>query len=118
MKLFNTSGFFRFAWIIPGAILVLILAALFLGRLSRLPKNIRRGFILSALLYLGGVLLLGGLGGWRVSSVGFHDPVYDVIVTAEESLEMLGMITFTYFALKHLLAISEGNRLEMTLVDD
>ena len=113
---FSTSGFFHNAWIIPGAILVLVIGILFLGWLLRLPKRIRLGFIISAILFISGVILLEGLGGWRDSSVG-HDLVYDLIVTAEESLEMLGVITFSYFALKYLLAESDGNQVELRLVD-
>ena len=113
---FSTSGFFHNAWIIPGAILVVILAIFFLGWLRRLPRRIALGFTMSAVLYLTGVIFLEGLEGWWVSNIG-RDLAYDLIVTVEESLEMLGVITFSYFALKYLLAESDGNQVELRLVD-
>ena len=113
---FSTSGFFHNAWIIPGAILVVILAIFFLGWLRRLPRRIALGFTISAVLYLTGVIFLEGLEGWWVSNIG-RDLAYDLIVTVEESLEMLGVITFSYFALKYLLAESDGNQVELKLVD-
>lgn len=113
---FSTSGFFHNAWIIPGAILVVILAIFFLGWLRRLPRRIALGFTISAVLYLTGVIFLEGLEGWWVSNIG-RDLAYDLIVTVEESLEMLGVITFSYFALKYLLAESDGNQVELRLVD-
>ena len=114
---FSISGFFHFTWIIPGAIFVLIVGILFLGWLRRLPKQTRVGFVLSALLFLSGALLLEGFGGWRSSIFGGDELIYNLIATAEESLEMLGTIAFTYIAVKFLLSISDNNELEVRIVD-
>ena len=114
----STSGFFHFAWIIPGGIFVLILGIVFLGWLLRLPSQTRRGLILSALIYLSWVLFLEGLEGIRAGQFGQDDLVYILIATVEESLEMIGFIVFTYFAVKFLLAASRNNRVAITIVDD
>ena len=114
---FSTTGFFHFAWIIPAGILVMGLGFVLLGWMLRLPKQTRTGFGLSALLFLTGVFLLEGLEGMRASIVGQDDLLYNLIATAEESLEMLGLIAFTYFAAKFLLAESDDNRVEVRIVD-
>ncbi len=116
-SIFHTSGFFFYAWVIPGGILVLVLGILFLGWLLRLPPKIRLGLGLSALLYVTGVLLLEAVGGWWASNIGGEDLVHSLIATTEESLEMLGLIAFTYFAAKFLLAETDGNRVEVRLID-
>ena len=97
--------------------MVLVLGILFMGWLLRLPPKIRLGLGLSALLYVTGVLLLEAVGGWWASSIGGEDLVHNLIATAEESFEMLGLIAFAYFAAKFLLAAADGNRIEVRLVD-
>ncbi len=114
----STSGFFHFAWIIPGGIFVLVLGILFLGWLRRLPVETRRGLILSAFIYLSGVLFLEGLEGIRASQYGQGDLIYIMIATVEESLEMIGFIVFTFFAAKFLLAASENNQVEIRILDE
>lgn len=102
-NLLDLSGFFHFAWIIPGAVFVLILAALGANWLRSLPDRIRWGFMVAAVMYLSGVLLLEAVGGWYYGDdPGRFDTVYWLITTAEESLEMLGLIVFAYYAALHL----------------
>ncbi len=103
-NLLEVSGFFHFAWIIPGALFVLILSALGANWLRSLPNRTRWGFMVAAVMYLSGVLLLEAVGGWYYGGVpGRDDTVYWLIATAEESLEMLGLIVFGYYAALHLL---------------
>jgi len=99
----GVSGFLYFAWIIPGSLFVLILAALGIGWIRTLPARTRRGFLIAAGTYLSGVLLLESLGGWYFSDNPARlDSVYWLISTVEESLEMLGLIVFGYFAAVNL----------------
>lgn len=99
----GVSGFLHFAWIIPGVLFVLILAVLGANWLRNLPDRTRRGFMVSAVMYLSGVLLLEAVGGWYYGDdPARFDTVYWLITTAEESLEMLGLIVFAYYAALHL----------------
>lgn len=99
----GVSGLLHFAWIIPGALFVLILAALGANWLRSLPDRTRRGFMVAAVMYLSGVLLLEAVGGWYYASdPARFDTVYWLITTVEESLEMLGLIVFGYYAALHL----------------
>jgi len=99
----GVSGFLYFAWIIPGSFLVLVLAALGAGWLRTLPAPTRRGFLIAAGVYLSGVLAMESVGGWYLSQDPTRlDTVYWAITTTEESLEMLGLIVFGYYAALHL----------------
>jgi hypothetical protein len=99
----GVSGLFYFAWIVPGALFVLVLAALGANWLRSLPDRTRWGFMVAAVMYLSGVLLLEAVGGWYYGEdPARFDTVYWLITTVEESLEMLGLIVFGYYAALHL----------------
>lgn len=103
----STSGFFYFAWIIPYFVIVVVLFLILIRWLIGLPKELRAGMLVSAFMYLSGVFLMEGIGGWYYSGGGGPertDAVYYSITTVEESLEMLGLIVFIYFVSKYLAA--------------
>ena len=102
----SASGFFIYAWIIPYGILVLILGIVLLRWLRQLPKLTRRGFIVSALTYITGALIFEGIAGLYLNIGENTDFAYRLLTTIEESLEMLGLLVFTYYAVKYLLAES------------
>lgn len=96
-------GAFTFAWVIPGAILVLIIGLFFLKFLIKLPKRTRRLTLLSAGLYLAGALALEMVGGNFVKQYGSIDYFsYNVIVTIEESFEFAGLVLFVYTLLDYI----------------
>lgn len=89
------STFLTFAWILPYGLLVLLLAAGLLGWLLRLPARSRRWLLLSAALYLTGALVLEAVGGWWIGGdLARRDLGYDLWVSAEEFLEMAGLLVF------------------------
>ena len=103
-NILSTDGFFHFAWIIPYAVFVLILAAIFFKWLFNLPRPTRNGLILSAIIYLTGVFILEGISGYFYETGAEHQGlIYDLIITVEESLEMLGLITFLYVVIYYLI---------------
>ena len=89
--LFHASGFLYFAWVIPYAILLGLLAITMAPLMFKLPRPFLFRYVLAGGLYVGGAVGFELLGGRYVESNG-HDFAYSLLTTAEESLEMLGLI--------------------------
>ena len=95
-------GIFRFAWVIPGIVLVAALIPYFWKFVWGLPSHTRRNFILSATLYLGGAIGVELLGGYLFATQGSTDSFfYSMVATVEESLEMAGVILFIHGLMIH-----------------
>ncbi|MGB2924321.1 MAG: hypothetical protein WBB82_03390 [Limnothrix sp.] len=103
-NLFNVEkvGIFKFAWVIPGIILVGFLLIYFWDFVHALPQRTKRLFILSASIYLSGAIGTELIGGAFFESYGPQNLVYSMIVTVEESLEMAGIILFIWTLLKYM----------------
>jgi hypothetical protein len=87
-------GIFYFAWVIPMGIVVLILAVLFFRFWWNLPPQTRIHFLIAAAMFLGGAVGLELVEGQHGEIYGVETLTYIALVTAEESLEMLGVIVF------------------------
>lgn len=87
-------GALYYAWIVPGAALVVVVGVFFVGFLRRLPAWTRQRFLLAGALYLGGILVLEAIGGKYDAQFGYENMGYAVICTAEEGLEMAGLLVF------------------------
>jgi len=98
----NLSGIFYFAWVIPGAIFVLFIVSVYLPFICKLPRAIRNGFLLAGVAYVGGALGLELIGGYLAESEGFDAPSYILVMTFEETLEMIGIATLIYVLLRYL----------------
>ena len=90
----DSLGIFYFAWVVPAVGLVLLLALYFLRFLRSLPPKTRFFFLLAAALYLGAAIGFELIEGWHVERHGKDNPIYIVLTTLEESLEMAGVIVF------------------------
>ncbi len=99
----------HFLWVIPGAVLVLLIAAVFLRWVLKLPKRTRNYFILAGIVFVSGGLGLEIVGS-VVADPTFFNPVYLVVSTLEETLEMAGVIIMVMGLLAHGQTI--GLRLE------
>lgn len=108
----STGGFFYHAWIIPYGLAVLGLGIILLRWLLRLPRRTRLGFVLSAVLFLSGAILMEGVAGIYLETGNKDDLAFSVMATVEESLEMLGLITFAYFASGYAFSKWETVRIE------
>lgn len=94
-------GIFYFAWVIPMAGVVVLLALLFLPFLRSLPPTMRRRCLLAASLYLGGAFVVEMFEGrWREHHG--HDVTFSLFVLFEEESEMAGEILFIWAALEHM----------------
>ncbi|MRX63775.1 hypothetical protein [Maribacter luteus] len=92
----NVSGIFFFAWVIPYGIALLVLSVIYYKFLKRLPRTTVRLFVLSAFVYITGALLIEMPEGWVAENYGFYDPLFLILYTCEEFLEMLGLSIFIY----------------------
>lgn len=90
----DNLGAFYFAWVIPGIVIVLVLALYFLKFLLHLPAKTRFTFLLAAIIYLGGAISFELIGGRYAELHGSHNLTYNMFATIEESLEMAGVIIF------------------------
>jgi hypothetical protein len=98
----KATGFFYFAWVIPGAIITVAAGLFFLPFIVRLPSDTRRDFIIGALLFLGGALGTEMLGGRYAEVHGYRNLGYVAFATTEETLEMVGIAVFVRALLRYI----------------
>ncbi|NES81321.1 MAG: hypothetical protein F6K10_07860 [Moorea sp. SIO2B7] len=98
----HLPGFLYQIWVIPGMIIVLIFILKYVRFRAHLPKRTRYHFTLAAILYIGGALGMEMLGGHYAEIEGQQHLTYTLIATAEEVMEMMGIIVFMYGLLNYL----------------
>jgi hypothetical protein len=98
----NTSGLFYYAWIIPYGFALIVFVAIYFRFLIRLPRQIRNLFILSGAIFVTGAIGFEMLGGWHAESNGMDNTLYCLFYTCEETLEMMGSVTFIYALLSYI----------------
>ena len=84
------DGVFRWAWVIPAGLAVVIFVIVYLRFLGHLPRSTRRGF------WGAGILFVGGAIGFEMLSAPGYVPgateqamSYVLLTTVEETLELL-----------------------------
>lgn len=101
-KIFNFSGFFFFAWVIPFAIILFLLSIIFFKFIFLyLPPQTRKKFIIAAIIYIGGALGLEFIGGYFFTNWGGDNLSWIILTTFEEGLEMVGIIYFILALLEY-----------------
>lgn len=81
-----------FAWVIPGAAVVMMVAACAAGFLRRQALWLRTRLIVSAAMFFGGAVGCEALGGYIYAHHGKESALFQVEVLFEEGLEMAGAI--------------------------
>ena len=94
--LLNTTGIFYFAWFIPYIIITIILGIAYFKFMMRLPKHIFKYFIIAAVLFISGAVVMEAISGMYSEKHGGSTLAYSLMYTVEESLEMSGSIIFLY----------------------
>lgn len=94
------AGWLHFAWVIPGAAAVLILALVYRPFLRALPAATRRGLVAGMLILVLGALGVETIGGWYRSTRG-DDFTYALLTAAEEVLEMEGAVIVLATCIAH-----------------
>lgn len=95
-------GILYFAWVIPYGVICLVVGVVLFKSWLKLPAKTKYSFLISGMVYLTGAIGMELIGGVIVEDLGFADPLYAGIVTIEESIEILGILLFTYTLLDHL----------------
>ncbi|GAB4578831.1 MAG: hypothetical protein Fur0022_15680 [Anaerolineales bacterium] len=96
------TGFFYFGWVIIAIPLVIFVGLTYLRFFLHLPSKMKVLFVVSAVLYLGGAVGMEMIGGWFAENYGENRPMYNVITTVEEILEMVGILTLIHTLLVYL----------------
>lgn len=107
-------GFLYFAWVVPAGALVLLLALVFLEFLLSLPLKTRLFFVLAGTLFVGAAVGLELVEGYHAEIYGKENLTYMTLTTAEEGLEMSGVIILV----RALLGYIGGKYKEMKLSFD
>ena len=93
----HATGIFYYAWIIPYGIGVVLLAIIAIPVFWRMQKRIRFFFGLSAAIYLFAAIGMEMISGhYLVRMNEIKDIVWILMMTLEESLEMVGLIILVY----------------------
>ncbi len=95
-------GIFYFTWVIPGIIMVMILALFFRNFLRQLPHKPKVTFLIAAILYISGCIGFEMMGGKYAEIHGLHNLTFNILSIVEESLEMAGVIIFIWGLLEYI----------------
>jgi hypothetical protein len=101
----DVGGLLYYAWVIPGAALVLVFAIAYLRFFLDLPSKSRRLFVIAGVLYIGGALGMEMISGYQADVFGRATPIYVVMTTVEETSEMLGASIFAYALMSYLASL-------------
>jgi hypothetical protein len=97
-------GWLLYAWVVPYAVVVALLAGWFLPFLARLPARARRRFCIAGAVYVGAALGIEFLEGAQAEALGEDSLGYAVLTTVQEILEMAGLLLFLDALLHHVAA--------------
>jgi hypothetical protein len=95
------TGFLYFGWQIVYVPLVILFAVVYRRFLFHLPPRTRNLFILAAVIYVGGALIVEGISANQWYLDGGQSFEYLVIATIEEFSEMLGVVVLIYALLAY-----------------
>ena len=113
----SVGGFFYFAWVIPGMALVLVLALVYLRFILHLPSKTRWLVAVASILSVWGALGMEMIGGYVIDLYG-RTPIYVVITTVEESLEILGIVILIYALMRYMVNLEATQARQSTPISD
>ena len=90
-QMFGFSGFLTFAWIVPGAIFVLLFGASYARFMLALEDPLRLYIVLAGAIYVGGALGFEAVSGHFYAVGGSESLPYILAAFVEESLEIAGL---------------------------
>ena len=96
-----SGGLLHFAWVLPGALLALVVGTAFVGFVARLPGPTRRLVVAAGAVYLGAAAGLESVSGVVLEAHGDR-AAYLLVTAAEEGLEMAGGVLLLYAFLRLL----------------
>lgn len=111
---FNAGGYFHFAWVVPYAILIVVMGLFFLKFIVLLPTQTKVQVMLAAILFVAGALGMEMVSGRLVFLYGdtFRETFsYGILYTIEEILEMSGTLLLIHALGQYYILRSEGQHL-------
>lgn len=105
------TGVFYFGWVLPALVGVAVIGAMFVRFVFHLPSPIRNGFIVSALLFVGGAVGVEMLEAKYAEKHGVFTPGFVIYVTIEETLELVGIANFIRVLLVYLESLKWKGRI-------
>lgn len=104
VRTFNFSAYLRFPWVILGVIFMIGFSLYYLNFLKALPKKHIKGFFYSCLIFVSGAIGIETISAKIFISreESAKDLMYNLVTTAEESCEMIGIIMFITVLLSYL----------------
>jgi hypothetical protein len=108
-----------FAWVVPGGALVAVFGITFLRFVKHLPRPARRRLVAAGILFVSGAIGFEMVGASYSAVHGQLNMGLVVIVTVEETLEMVGAAVLLYGLLAYIPVIlpDAGWRLRVNAVD-
>ncbi len=105
----ETSGPLYYAWVLPYGIGTGILALFVAPLLMKIDRKIRIWFIVAAVVFVGGSIGFEMIEGWYMdTSDGNGGRLNFYLVTAEEYLELIGLVLLVYASLLHIQFIGQN----------
>jgi hypothetical protein len=96
------GGAFAHLWIVPAVVLVLVVGLTYIRFLQHLPPSTRTLFMGSGLAFIVGAVGFEMLDGIYAAAAGRRNLTFEMLVAAEESLEMTSIAVFLYAVLTYL----------------
>lgn len=91
------GGLLRFSWWIIYSVFIIAIFSFYVKFLAQLPNRIKRIFLISALVFILGSIILEIVGVYIYSSENdTKTSSFYIISTIEEILEMIGLVIFIY----------------------
>jgi hypothetical protein len=107
----HTGGVLRYGWVIPGGLIVVLLAFQYRRLVADVPKRIRRLLLAAALVYVGAVLGLDMIEGAVYDASGRLGGATDAVASTQELGEMVGLVLFVHALLSYLVELGVTVRL-------
>lgn len=117
-ELLDAKGLLYFAWVIPYAFFVMLLAGIYGRFVFDMPVHIRSGLLLSATIFLAGALGFEMLSGMLFeNSNKIRTLLYDASSIIRESLELAGMILFIHTLLRYIEDVQKNILIQLGTYD-
>jgi len=105
--MFDMDGLLFYPWILPAAILTIVVGLFYFTFIRDLPWESKLIFICASLFYVGGALGMEAIGGYYVDNMLAGQPsepdvFYLALTHFEEYCEMLGIILYLHLGMNYL----------------
>lgn len=109
----SPNALLQLGWVIPGAIFVLMVGLAFARFILHLPSRTRALFILSAVLFVGGALMLELAEAVYLTTTELQSKQVATLNHIQDFLEMLGVTVFIYALMTYAAAEIRSFRLAL-----